>query len=359
MCSKMVENLITLVHKLTSIPAPSGNEDDLAAFIMERLKNAPCNVEKDVMGNIVVTAPRKASQRIAIVSHMDEIFALVRRIDDHGFLHLEPAPGLSLRDIYGRAVLVKTFSGWIPGKICAIPNHLTSEDDDRVVPKQMFVDIGCASRDEVLALGVYLGAPVVFMRDFFVSQQKIFSTALDDRAGIAVLLAMIYEDQLFEHAAVIFSTKEEFLLRGSVTALRTLNPEIIIYVDASLAFDTPDLECTTDVRLGHGPVFSVFSFHGKGAIIGTIQNTRTVQRMLNLSKEKRIPLQIGVFKGIVTECAYAQLEGRGTLVIELGFPTRYMHTGVEVCDVRDLYLLKDFLKMLIINNYINEVTRLC
>ena len=40
--------------------------------------------------------------------------------------------------------------------------------------------------------------------------------------------------------------------------------------------------------------------------------------------------------GILTDSAYIQLEGQGVACLEMGFPARYTHTPVEVCDVRDI-----------------------
>ena len=34
--------------------------------------------------------------------------------------------------------------------------------------------------------------------------------------------------------------------------------------------------------------------------------------------------------------AYIQLEGKGVACLEMGFPARYTHTPVEVCDVHDI-----------------------
>ena len=45
--------------------------------------------------------------------------------------------------------------------------------------------------------------------------------------------------------------------------------------------------------------------------------------------------------GIVTDAAYLQLEQDGVACLEMGFPARYTHTPIEVCDVSDLEGLAD------------------
>lgn len=354
----MAEDLIGLIRDLTAIPAPSGSEDELETFVKEQLTGQKCDIIRDNMGNLIVVAAQNPNvyKRIVLVAHLDEIFAVVEKINQNGFLHVHQAPGISLRDMYGRSVLVKSFSAWVPGKIVAIPNHLTAPGKDRTVPRQLFVDIGCTSKNEVEHVGIYPGAPIVFAREFFISHQKIFATALDDRAGVAILLSMINNVNLLEYATIVFSVKEEYLLRGSITALNIIEPDIIICVDASLAFDTPYLlDSGSDVRLGAGPVFSVYTFHGKGAAIGTVQNARIVRALVALAKERNIPLQLSVARGIVTEAAYGQFVGKGAKVIELGFPLRYAHSGVEACDMNDLNMLIELLTILVVEGRIDSI----
>ena len=36
------------------------------------------------------------------------------------------------------------------------------------------------------------------------------------------------------------------------------------------------------------------------------------------------------------DSSYVQLEGKGVATLDMGFPTRYTHTPVEVCCTRDI-----------------------
>lgn len=54
------------------------------------------------------------------------------------------------------------------------------------------------------------------------------------------------------------------------------------------------------------------------------------------ARELDLPLQRFASLGILTDSAYIQLEGQGVACLEMGFPARYTHTPVEVCDVRDI-----------------------
>ena len=50
-------------------------------------------------------------------------------------------------------------------------------------------------------------------------------------------------------------------------------------------------------------------------------------------------LDFNVQAGALTETAYVQLMHRGIACIDVGFPTRYTHSAVEVCDAADLECL--------------------
>jgi len=49
-----------------------------------------------------------------------------------------------------------------------------------------------------------------------------------------------------------------------------------------------------------------------------------------------IPLQRSAHIGALTETSYVQLVGKGVACIDMGFPARYTHSALEVCDLADL-----------------------
>lgn len=49
-----------------------------------------------------------------------------------------------------------------------------------------------------------------------------------------------------------------------------------------------------------------------------------------------IPLQRAAQVGILTDLSYVQLVGQGAASIDIGFPMRYSHSPLEMCDLGDL-----------------------
>ena len=76
---------------------------------------------------------------------------------------------------------------------------------------------------------------------------------------------------------LVFSVQEEFNLRGALPAAQALAPDIAIQLDLMLATDTPDMAARGDVRLGGGPAMSLYSFHGRGTLNGTIPHPALVR----------------------------------------------------------------------------------
>jgi putative aminopeptidase FrvX len=87
----------------------------------------------------------------------------------------------------------------------------------------------------------------------------------------------------------------------------------------------------------------LYSFHGRGTLNGTLPHPAIVSLMENTAKTLKLPLQRSAHIGALTESSYVQLVGSGVAVIDMGFPCRYTHSSLEVCDVNDLVQLSALL----------------
>jgi putative aminopeptidase FrvX len=142
---------------------------------------------------------------------------------------------------------------------------------------------------------------------------------------------------------VVFSVQEEFNLRGAVTAAQMLQPDIAIQLDLTVATDTPDLAARGDIALGAGPTMSLYSFHGRGTLNGTIPHPGLVKHFGETAEAAGIPLQKTAHIGVLTDSSYVQLLGQGVAAIDLGFAARSTHSSLEVCDLGDLAQLTELL----------------
>jgi putative aminopeptidase FrvX len=95
--------------------------------------------------------------------------------------------------------------------------------------------------------------------------------------------------------------------------------------------------------MGKGPVLSIYNFHGRGTLNGTIGHPAMVRLFEETAVRNKIPVQKSVNVGLLTDLSYVQLEGKGVYSLDVGIPCRYTHSPVEVCDLGDLELTSELL----------------
>jgi putative aminopeptidase FrvX len=54
------------------------------------------------------------------------------------------------------------------------------------------------------------------------------------------------------------------------------------------------------------------------------------------ARKSKVNLQRSAHIGALTDSSYVQLVGKGVASIDVGFPCRYTHSSLELCDVGDL-----------------------
>ena len=202
------------------------------------------------------------------------------------------------------------------------------------------IDAGFASAEEVLAAGIDIGTPVVYAPKVLeLAGGRIAGTSVDDRAGCAVVVEVaraLLQAKRSRPMHLVFSVQEEFNLRGAVTAARRLAPDIAIQLDLILATDTPDMAARGDVRLGGGPAMSLYSFHGRGTLNGTIPHpalvslfsTTAVQAETDAAAERPYRRAHRFLLCAAGPCRRRRDRSRLSL--------RYTHSSLEVCDLADL-----------------------
>jgi putative aminopeptidase len=338
-------------EQLMLIPGLCGYEGRVRRFLAEALASLGLNTSVDRLGNLIATLEgAKDTPSVMLYAHMDQLGFVVRKIEANGSIRIERVGGVPERALAAQEVLICVAPGKdIPGIIANKSHHATTpEEKYRVVPYQeISIDAGFKSADEALEAGINIGTPIVYRPHVTrLANGRISGTAIDDRAGCAVLLdvarAMIGEKSC-PTIHFVFSVQEEFNLRGAVTAAQALLPDIAIQLDLILATDTPDMAARGDVILGEGPAMGLYSFHGRGTLNGTLPHPALVTLFEVTAKAEKIKLQRSAHIGALTESSYVQLVGSGVAVIDMGFPCRYTHSAREMCDVNDLAQLSELL----------------
>ncbi|WP_422037317.1 M42 family metallopeptidase [Roseibium sp.] len=327
------------LQALVMIPGLSGHEDRVAAEISARMP-VPCRTDR--LGNLIATFPGTGPS-VMLFTHMDQLGFVVRKVEETGLIRVQRLGGVPERALLSQAVVLSVPNGRdIPGVIANKSHHATQPDEKYTVPKaaDLYIDAGYASKTDAEADGIQIGTPVTYAPNcMHLAGGRVAGTAIDDRAGCAVLLEVARslagrQDGPTVH--VVFSTQEEFNLRGAVVAAQSLKPDIAIQIDLMLACDTPDMSDVGEMRLGGGPGISLYSFHGRGTLNGVLPHPALVTVFESAAKDLQMPLQRSAQVGVLTDLSYVQLVGEGVASIDVGFPMRYSHSSLEVCQISDL-----------------------
>ncbi|NOZ88328.1 MAG: M42 family metallopeptidase [Crenarchaeota archaeon] len=334
-----LEEFFSLLKRLADSFGVSGYEDEIRGLVVDLLREAADELRVDRFGNVVaVKRGGRGSPHVLWDAHMDEIGFFVRYIDERGFLYLSPVGGWSERVLPGQRVRVRTRDGkLIRGVIGVKPPHLLRQEErDKVIPlDKLFVDIGASSREEALEAGVEVGSPVDLDREAVrLLGARVTGKSFDDRVGVAVLVKAFREiDPGDATVTLVVAVQEEVGLKGARVAAQQLQPDAAIAVDVTAISDVPDTPRQDWVaELGKGPVLKVAD--GRSAS-GLIASPKLLRLLRETAESLGIPYQLAVLPGGTTDATAIALTGRGVPAAVVAVPTRYIHSPVELLDLRD------------------------
>ncbi|WP_094542191.1 M42 family metallopeptidase [Brucella grignonensis] len=340
----MKDRLRSTLEVLMLTPGLSGHEDRVRRLIARDLADLPLEFVTDRLGNLIATMKGdESAPSVMLFAHTDQLGFIVRKIEENGLIRIERLGGIPEKALPAQAVLFCVGEGRdVHGVIANKSHHATpAEEKYKVTPyAELFIDVGAESAEDVKALGIEIGTPVVYApRVIHLNENRVIGTSVDDRAGCAVVMEVAR--QLAKNGArptvhFVFAVLEEFNLRGAMVAAQAIKPDIAIQLDIGLNADTPDMTHRGEIQLGGGPAISLYSFHGRGTLNGTIPHPALPKLFTDAAASKAISLQRTAHTGALTDSSYVQLVNQGVACIDVCFPCRYTHTALEMCDLRDL-----------------------
>lgn len=329
--NKDAENFL---KQLLEAPSPSGYEQPAAKIFRQRVKDSADKLICDVHGNSIAVLNPTAEFKLMIAGHIDEIGLMITHIDDKGFIYTAQIGGMDPALLVGQRVKIMAEKGEVFGVIGrkAIHQMEPEERKKNVEMKNIWVDIGADSKKEAekrVAIGDPIVVDVLYRR---LNGDKIVSRATDDKVGAFIVAEVIRElskKKLNISVAGVATVQEEIGLRGAMTSVYTVNPDVGIAVDVGFASDHPetDPKKTGVVELGKGPVLH------RGPNINPVLE----KELFKTAKKFKIPYQVTAEpRGTGTDANAMQLSRGGVATAVLSVPNRYMHTPVEVISLKDL-----------------------
>ena len=312
---------------ITEVGGIPGYEHEVRAVMREYLQDV-ATIEQDKMGSFIgkhvgdVDGPR-----VMLAGHMDEIGFMVRLVTKEGFVKFQALGGWWDQVLLGHRVLIRTSKGDVIGVMGAKPPHLLEADErTKVVEKKdMYIDIGACSEDEVRELGVRPGDPIIPVSEFTVMAKPgvYLSKAFDNRLGCALAaqtLRQVAEDGHPNAAYAVGTVQEEVGLRGAKTSAFVVEPDVAIILEVDIAGDVPGIKPEeSSIKMGGGPTMLVYDAR-------MIPNLKLRDMVIALAEELEIPLQFSAMSGGATDGGMIHIHNEGVPSVVIGVPTRHIHS---------------------------------
>ncbi len=324
-----------LLRKLSNAHGVSGFEDEIREIIKEELEGFVDEIKVDSMGN-VICVKNGSDLELMVASHIDEIGFIVKYIDDKGFIRFSTLGGWFDQTALNQRAVLHGEKGKVYGVLGCKPPHLMKDEERKKVIelRDMFIDIGASSKDEVIEMGINVGTPITLDREFReLAGNRVTGKAFDNRAGVAMMIGAIKQTKSDATIYAVGTVQEEVGLKGARTSAFAIEPDAAIATDVCVAADFPGAESAyMDVKLGGGPAITVVDASGRGLIA-----SKKVISWLKASAEKyEIPYQMEVADGGTTDATAIHLTKAGIPAGVVSVPARYIHSPVEVLDLNDL-----------------------
>ncbi len=327
--------MIDLLKRLSEAHGVPGNEDEVREIISKEL-SPYCDIEVDKMGNLICKKG-KGEKKIMLAAHMDEVGLMVKQVDKDGFIRFAALGGFFDQTLLNQRVIMHTSKGRRYGVIGSKPPHILKEEERKKVVeyKEMFIDIGAKDDKDAAKLGIKIGDHITFDRSFkTLAGDIITGKGFDNRIGCAVMVEVVKRIKLKRDQTLyaVGTVQEEVGLKGAKTAAYKLSPDLALVPEVTVATDFPGAREDVRTVLGKGPAITLADASGRGLITHP-----DVKRLLISTAEKnKIPYQLEVSEGGTTDASAIHLTKEGVPSGVVSIPTRYLHTPVEVANMKDI-----------------------
>ena len=255
-----INKTLELMRELTQVVAVSGNEINISRILQKYYREYTDEIIYDNLGSVygVKRSKKKNQLKVMLASHMDEVGFIVKDFTNNGLIKVLSLGNYSKQGLLGQRVRVITNNGEeYKGAIVSKSNSDNVLDDNSIL-----IDIGTASIDELLSLGINHGDSIVVDGSFEVlaTGKRIMSKAWNSRygcvLGVEILEALKDVDLDFD-LYVGCTVQHEVGLRGSQTSTNLISPDLAIVLDCLKADDIEEKYDSVG-KLGDGVLINFY-----------------------------------------------------------------------------------------------------
>ncbi len=325
------------LHQYLNNPSPTGFEAAGQKIWLDYLKPYIDEWHLDHYGTAYGVINPGKPYRVVIEAHSDEIAWFVNYITDDGYIYVIRNGGSDHIIAPSKRVNFHTKKGIVRGVFGWPAIHTRTGKNADLSPtlENIFIDVGAASKDEVLGMGIHVGTVVTFEDELMTLNDKFYvGRALDNRMGgfcIAQVARLLKENHINLPFSlyIVNSVQEEIGLRGAEMIAKTIKPHCAIITDVTHDTSTPlvNAKLHGDVRAGRGPSLTV----------GPAVHNKLLDLLIETAEANEIPFQREAASrstGTDTD-AFAYSNG-GVPSALISLPLRYMHTTVETAHMNDI-----------------------
>ncbi len=289
----------------------------------------------DNYGSVVGVINPESDYKVVIEAHADEISYFVHYITPEGFIYLRRNGGSDHMIAPSKRVNIHTDKGIVKAVFGWPAIHMRAEKEETPSLKNIFLDCGCSTKDEVLELGIHVGCVITYEDEFMVlNKNRYVGRALDNRMGgfmIAEVARLLKENKvkLPFGLYIVNAVQEEVGLRGAEMIAEKIKPNVAIVTDVCHCTQSPMVNKIEqgDLHSGKGPVLTV----------GPAVHNNLLKQIQTVADKNKIPFQRAAASratGTDTDAFAYSNDGVPSALISL--PLRYMHTTVEMCRKEDV-----------------------
>jgi tetrahedral aminopeptidase len=328
----MADNF-NLLKKISETPGAPGFEDKIRELVKSELAPLVDSLSTDNLGNLIAYKKGSNGKKLMLAAHMDEIGFIISHIDENGFARFHPLGGFDPKTLTAQRVIAHGRKD-IVGVMGSKPIHIMSAEERTKAVKieDFFIDFGM-SKDE-LAHCISIGDSVTRERELIEMGSTYNGKSLDNRISVYVLIEALRLLKGQKHSYdiyAVFTTQEEVGLRGAHGATLSIQPDVAIAVDTTIAYDVPGSSPHEQVtKLGAGPAIKIMDS-------SVIAHRGLVEFMKKTAESKNIGWQPEILPAGGTDTAVLQkLVKGGAKAGAVSIPTRHIHQVIETVSKRDV-----------------------
>jgi endoglucanase len=218
------------------------------------------------------------------------------------------------------------------------PAHLLSDSEKAQGQKldDFFVDIGLSA--EEVKKTVRIGDQVTMDGRFARMGKHLACKSMDDRVAVFVMIEAV--KAAAAHSVDVYAVatvQEEIGLRGATAAGWSIQPDIAVALDITLANDIPGVpEPDQITKLGAGAAIKIMDS-------SLICHPKVVEHFRALAEKNEIPHQMEILSRGGTDAGGIQRLHGGIPSFTLSIPSRYVHTVNETVHEDDVQACIDLL----------------